>query len=101
MAICTKGMSPLPRTEIRHYDPALLKAWEDGVHEFNSGRYWDAHEKWEQGWKRLPEPERTWVQAWIQLAGVIHLLAKGRIAAARALCQSAVPSLRRRERCRG
>lgn len=77
------------------YDPLLLQAWREGVEEFNSGRYYEAHEKWEYGWKHLAEPERTWVQAWIQLAGVLCLKQKGRVEAARSLCVSAVSKLER------
>ncbi len=77
-------------------DPLLLQAWREGVEEFNSGRYYEAHEKWEFGWKNLPEPERSWVQAWIQLAGVLCLKQKqGREEAARALCASALEKLER------
>lgn len=79
--------------EIRKYAPVLLEAWREGVEEFNRGQYWEAHEKWERGWKGLPEPERTWVQAWIQLAGVLCLRQKNRETAARALSVSALAKL--------
>jgi hypothetical protein len=75
--------------DIRSYDPELLRAWKEGVEEFNQGRFWHAHECWERGWKGLPEPERTWVQACIQVAGVLHLLEKGRIEPALSLAASA------------
>ncbi len=56
-----------------------LPDWREGVTEFHSGRYWDAHERWERGWTRLPPPHREKVQIVIQVAGVIHLLTLGRI----------------------
>jgi hypothetical protein len=84
-------MTIVPR--FRNYDPALLNSWREGAREFNEGRYWDAHEKWEQGWKELPEPERSWVQAWIQLAGAIYLRQKGRPVPSKALCRSALSKL--------
>lgn len=67
--------------------------WQKGCDEFNAGRHWEAHERWEQGWKDLPEIERAWVQGWIQLAGAIHLHRIGRPDPARALCRRALELL--------
>ena len=74
----------------------LLASWRQGVAEFNEGRYWDAHESWERGWKHLPEPQRTWVQAWIQVAAALHLEPRPeRAEAVRALRSAAESKLAR------
>ncbi len=77
---------------------ALLGAWREGVERFNAGEYWEAHESWERGWKGLGEPMRSWVQGWIQLAGVLCLIDRRRPAAARALAARALELLERRPR---
>ncbi len=59
--------------------PQLLVAWEQGVHDFNEGRFWEAHEAWERGWKDLPQAERTYVQGLIQIAAAFHLEDLGRL----------------------
>lgn len=81
---------PIPPNELA----ALAVAWAEGAREFNRGRYWHAHERWEVGWVRLPQPLKSRVQALIQLAAVFHLLGLGRRRAALALCASALAKLR-------
>jgi hypothetical protein len=78
----------------------LLSAWRQGIAEFNEGRYWNAHEYWERGWVRLSEPQKTYIQALIQVAAVFYLLEKGRERPARALCLSAIQKLSRTETMR-
>lgn len=75
---------------VRSYSPEILEAWRAGVDEFNGQRYWHAHERWEQGWTGLPEPDRTHVQALIQACGAFHLFGIGRTRPALALCASAL-----------
>lgn len=53
--------------------------WNLGSDHFNQGRYWDAHEAWEQEWTLLDEPWKSQIQACIQGAAVFHLLKLGRI----------------------
>ena len=79
----------------------LLRAWGAGAEEFNSGRFWHAHECWEQGWVSLPEPEKTYIQALIQVAAVIHLLGRERIRPALALCVLALAKFHRVRGCPG
>jgi len=71
-------------------DPSRLRAWREGNRHFNQGRYFEAHEAWETGWTRLPEPERTAIQAVIQGAAVFVLLRKGRSRAARSVARAAL-----------
>jgi predicted metal-dependent hydrolase len=72
-----------------------MKEWRQGNQAFNQGKYWEAHERWEQGWKDLPEPRRTRLQGMIQVAGALVLLQKGRWVAAAALARRALDKLHR------
>jgi hypothetical protein len=52
-------------------DPAT--ALDRGIAEFNAGRYFQAHEIWEEGWHPAAEPERDFWQGLIQVAvGLTH-----------------------------
>ncbi|MFQ5677410.1 MAG: DUF309 domain-containing protein [bacterium] len=51
--------------------------WEDferGIVLFNSGKYWESHEAWEEVWKRHPENSRIFFQGLIQVAAALHQL---------------------------
>jgi uncharacterized protein len=46
-----------------------------GIEHFNAGRYFQAHEAWEEGWHPAPEPERDFWQGLTQVAvGLTHRL---------------------------
>ena len=46
-----------------------------GIEHFNAGRYFQAHEAWEEGWHPAPEPERDFWQGITQVAvGLTHRL---------------------------
>jgi hypothetical protein len=67
--------------------------WIVGIEAFNDGRYWDAHEAWEQGWTRLPPASRNQIQGLIMgCASFIHL-EKGRESAARVVARRCVELL--------
>jgi hypothetical protein len=51
--------------------------WEDfnrGIRLFNDGKFWHAHEAWEQVWRRHAEDSRLFIQGLIQMAAGFHLL---------------------------
>lgn len=51
--------------------------WEDfneGIVLFNSGKFWESHEAWEEVWKRHPENSRIFFQGLIQVAAGLHQL---------------------------
>jgi len=49
---------------------------EHGIALFNSGKFWEAHEAWEEIWKNHPEDGRFFIQGLIQLAAAYHQLGK-------------------------
>jgi predicted metal-dependent hydrolase len=46
----------------------------EGLHLYNSGEYFTAHEAWETVWLSAPEPERTFLQALIQVTAAFEHL---------------------------
>jgi uncharacterized protein len=77
--------SPRPRKKKpEELDPARIRPlelspedWEEfghGVRLFNSGKFWNSHEAWEQVWMRHDEDERLFFQGMIQLAAAYHHL---------------------------
>jgi hypothetical protein len=69
---------PLPREAanvVPQEAPAASpeEALSRGIEHFNAGRYFQAHEAWEEGWHPAPEPERDFWQGLTQLAvGLTH-----------------------------
>ena len=49
---------------------------EHGIALFNSGKFWEAHEAWEEIWKNHPEDGRFFIQGLIQLAAAYHQLGR-------------------------
>ncbi len=51
------------------------EAFEAGARLFDAGRFWDAHEAWEERWREEPdEVERRTFQGLIQIAAALHKL---------------------------
>ena len=57
--------------------PMTERDWKDfgkGIDLFNEGKFWHAHEAWEEVWKRHSEDERLFLQGLIQAAAAYHQL---------------------------
>ena len=65
----------------------------DGVAHFDAGRYYDAHESWEDLWRTLDGTDRLFLQALIQAAVALHHLERGNLAGARQLARAAISKL--------
>jgi predicted metal-dependent hydrolase len=66
----------------------------DGVKLFNAGRFWDAHEKWEEVWRRHTEDSRMFLQGLIQAAAAFHtLVEKGNAGGALRNLAKSIPRL--------
>jgi predicted metal-dependent hydrolase len=44
----------------------------EGLHCYESGEYFEAHEHWEGVWLNCDEPEKTFLQALIQITAAFH-----------------------------
>jgi uncharacterized protein len=49
----------------------------EGLRCYRNREFWDAHEHWESVWLRLEEPEKTFLQALIQITAAFHHLQTG------------------------
>jgi hypothetical protein len=55
-------------------DPDRLQA---GINFFNAGRYFEAHEAWEDMWREARGPLRLFYQGLVQAAVALHHLGRG------------------------
>jgi predicted metal-dependent hydrolase len=44
----------------------------EGLHCYKTGEYFEAHEHWEGVWLKCDEPEKTFLQALIQITAAFH-----------------------------
>jgi hypothetical protein len=70
-------------------------AWRRGIEHFNTRRFFEAHEVWEEIWLCSPEPEKTFLQGIIQIAAAFHHHSRGNARGTRSLLEA---GLRRVER---
>lgn len=49
-----------------------LRLYQKGLESFNSGRFYDAHEHWEEVWLETPHPDKMFLQGLIQVAAAFH-----------------------------
>jgi predicted metal-dependent hydrolase len=70
-------------------------AFRRGIEQFNAGRFFEAHETWEEVWLRTPEPERTFLQGIIQMAAAFHHYSRGNTRGARSLLEASLTRLAR------
>jgi predicted metal-dependent hydrolase len=68
----------------------------EGLACYRRGEFFVAHEHWESVWLRLEEPEKSFLQALIQVTAAFHHLDSGNLAGAASLLQRALLRLERR-----
>ncbi len=64
-----------------------------GLDQFNHGRFFDAHETWEEIWLPSPAPEKIFLQGIIQVAAAFHHYTRGNRAGAQSLLQAGLKKL--------
>jgi predicted metal-dependent hydrolase len=67
----------------------------EGLRCYRAGEFFAAHEHWEAVWLHAPEPEKTLLQALIQVAAAFHHLRRRNLNGARTLLQGALKRLDR------
>jgi predicted metal-dependent hydrolase len=65
----------------------------EGLACYKSGEFFLAHEHWESVWLKLKEPEKSFLQALIQLTAAFHHLDSDNIAGAASLLRRALERL--------
>ncbi len=68
----------------------------EGLRLYEAGKFFAAHEHWENVWRLSPQPQKTFLQGIIQVAGAFHHLQRDNTRGAIGLMRS---SLRRLEPC--
>ena len=66
-----------------------------GVALFNAGKFFEAHEVWEEIWLAEPAPEKTFLQGLIQLAAAFLHAGRGNMRGARSLLAAGIAKLER------
>ena len=66
----------------------------EGLKCYRDGEFFETHEHWESVWLRCVEPEKTFLQALIQIAAALHHLQRGNCAGAESLMRRAQRRLR-------
>lgn len=66
-----------------------------GIDAFNEGRYFDAHEEWEQIWLQEKGDDKPFYQGLIQVAAAFHHSSRGKIKPAQNCLQSGVIKLKK------
>ena len=66
---------------------------DDGINFFNAGRYFDAHEAWEDLWRESGGPLRLFYQGLVQAAVGMHHLSQGNLNGAQAQLRKALEKL--------
>ena len=61
----------------------------EGLQCYHNGEFFLAHEHWESVWLKCPEPEKTFLQALIQITAAFHHLQRGNPAGTKSLLRGA------------
>ena len=83
-------------SEIRKQPPEQRKCYLDGISLFNEQRYFEAHEVWEDLWKRAEGRDKLFYQGLIQCAVSLEHMKRGNASGARSLfrrCQKRLAPL--------
>lgn len=67
----------------------------DGLRAYRAGTFFEAHEAWERVWMVAHEPEKTLLQALIQIAAALHHLKRDNAHGALTLFRAALERLER------
>jgi len=67
----------------------------EGIRLFNEGYFFEAHEIWEEQWRRDQGPSHLFLQGLIQVAAGLHHYQNGNVRGAAALLRKALDKLQR------
>ena len=66
-----------------------------GLEAFNSGRFFDAHEHWEEVWLETLDPEKMFLQGLIQITAAFHHYSRSNRQGTRNLLQAGLTKIER------
>jgi len=96
---CTTSVKifvPTPRTlttKDRMDSRERDRLYQEGLEAFNSGRFFDAHEHWEDLWRETLDPEKRFLQGLIQVAAAFHHYSRAHLPGTRKLLQAGLLKL--------
>jgi uncharacterized protein len=67
--------------------------YQRGLAAFNSSRFFEAHELWEDLWRETPQPNKRYLQGLIQVAAAFHHHSRANLKGTRKLLQEALLKL--------
>lgn len=70
------------------------RLFQKGLEAFNSARFYDAHEEWEEVWLETPHPERLFLQGLIQVAAAYHHYLRANVRGTRTLLREGTAKLK-------
>jgi hypothetical protein len=71
------------------------RLYREGLDAFNSARFYDAHEHWEEVWLKTPNPEKMFLQGLIQVAAAFHHHSRANLLGTRNLLREGLLKLER------
>ena len=69
--------------------------WVRGLELFRSGRYFEAHEEWEEVWREAPQQEKGFYQGMVHLTVALYQAGRGNVRGARSQLEKARRRLER------
>ena len=84
---------PVPGTLIRMEFDWTQGALAEGLRNYNAGDFFTAHEDWESVWLHAPQPDKTFLQALIQVTVALHHLQRNNPLGATRLLTAALHKL--------
>jgi hypothetical protein len=64
-----------------------------GLEAFNTGRFYEAHELWEEVWLETPNPDKKFLQGLIQVAAAFHHFSRANLRGTRNLLRAGLLKL--------
>lgn len=72
----------------------MIDLLQEGVTHFNSSRYYEAHESWEDLWRETEGEARAFYQGLVQVAVGLHHLSRGNLGGGERVLRRGVEKLR-------
>ncbi len=69
------------------------RLYQKGLEAFNYAHFYDAHEHWEEVWLETPNPEKMFLQGFIQVAAAFHHYSRENLQGTRNLLQAGLLKL--------
>ena len=78
-------------------DPFLDPRFYSGIHSFNSGNFYEAHDLFEDLWHECDEPKRRWIHGMVQISVAMHHHSTGNLNGSLLLLAEGISRMRRAE----